>query len=252
MSKFEPLTAFLSSLPTSERRVTFGEIERILGFKLPPSARRHRPWWSNNPDNSAITKAWLAAGFRTEQVDMAGESLVFRKARQAAHCFFEDGACARCLTARRIAQGFANASGRLDGRTVAPRALPARVDRNAEPRLASWVSLPPSRATHGLRECVTAEGARGSERCRDDCSTRRAGGLPRQGRTTWLLIERRSKEVSEAGGWAALSPETALLTAAGAWREKETTTRSSLVPLRQVHQMCVFLSRVRTRRPLAD
>lgn len=81
MSKFEPLTAYLGSLPTSERRVTFSEIERILGFKLPPSARRHRPWWSNNPDNSAITKAWLAAGFRTEQVDMAGETLVFRKAK---------------------------------------------------------------------------------------------------------------------------------------------------------------------------
>src|SRR3954447_5502762 len=79
MSKFEPLTAFLSSLPTSERRVTFGEIERILGFKLPPSARKHRPWWSNNPDNSAMTRAWLAAGFRTERVDMAGETLVFRK-----------------------------------------------------------------------------------------------------------------------------------------------------------------------------
>ena len=81
MSKFEPLTAFLGSLPTSERRVTFSEIERILGFKLPPSARRHRPWWSNNPDNSAITKAWLAAGFRTEQVDMAGETLVFSRAK---------------------------------------------------------------------------------------------------------------------------------------------------------------------------
>src|SRR4051812_2574688 len=81
MSKFEPLTAFLSSLPTSERRVTFGEIERILGFKLPPSARRHRPWWSNNPDNSAITKAWLGAGFRTERVDMGGGSLFFRRAK---------------------------------------------------------------------------------------------------------------------------------------------------------------------------
>ena len=80
MSKFEPLTAFLSSLPTSERRIAFSEIERVLGFKLPPSARRHRPWWSNNPGNSTITKAWLAAGFRTEQVDMAGETLVFRRA----------------------------------------------------------------------------------------------------------------------------------------------------------------------------
>ena len=82
MSKFEPLTRHLSRVPASEYRTTFAEVERILGFKLPPSARRHRPWWSNNPDNSAMTKAWLAAGFRTEQVDMAGERLVFRRASE--------------------------------------------------------------------------------------------------------------------------------------------------------------------------
>lgn len=79
MSKFEPLTSFLRSLPNDERRMTFGEVERVLGFALPPSARRHRPWWSNNPHNSAMTRAWLVAGFHTEQVDMAGETLVFRK-----------------------------------------------------------------------------------------------------------------------------------------------------------------------------
>lgn len=80
MSKFEPLRQFLDALPKGERRMSFVEIENILGFKLPPSARRHRPWWSNNPSNSAMTKAWLAAGCRTEQVDMAGEKLVFKKA----------------------------------------------------------------------------------------------------------------------------------------------------------------------------
>jgi hypothetical protein len=83
MSKFELLTRYLSSLSTGERRMSFREIEEVLGFDLPPSARKHRPWWSNNPQNSAMTKAWLAAGFRTEQVDMAGETLVFSKASSA-------------------------------------------------------------------------------------------------------------------------------------------------------------------------
>jgi hypothetical protein len=85
MSKFEPLTKHLCRIPASEYRTTFSEVERILGFKLPPSARRHRPWWSNNASNSAMTKAWLAAGFRTEQVDMAGEKLVFRRTASAHH-----------------------------------------------------------------------------------------------------------------------------------------------------------------------
>jgi hypothetical protein len=79
MSKFEPLKQFLDGLPSGERRMTFSEVEKVLGFELPPSARRHRPWWSNNPSNSAMTKAWLAAGCQTEQVDMAGETLVFKK-----------------------------------------------------------------------------------------------------------------------------------------------------------------------------
>ena len=32
--------------------LTFAEIERVIGTKLPPSARRHRAWWSNNRDNN--------------------------------------------------------------------------------------------------------------------------------------------------------------------------------------------------------
>jgi len=79
VTKFEPLTRYLGSLSARERRMCFREVEQVLGFQLPPSARKHRPWWSNNPDNSAMTRAWLAAGFRTERVDMAGETLVFRK-----------------------------------------------------------------------------------------------------------------------------------------------------------------------------
>ena len=81
MSKYAALGNYLRDRWTDEVPMTFAEIERITGEKLPPSAHKHRPWWSNNPRNSVMTKVWLDAGFRTERVDMAGHRLVFRRAR---------------------------------------------------------------------------------------------------------------------------------------------------------------------------
>jgi hypothetical protein len=57
----------------------FEEIEKLLGFNLPPSARRHRAWWSNNPTNSVMTKAWLEAGYLSKEVDLEEERLVFAR-----------------------------------------------------------------------------------------------------------------------------------------------------------------------------
>jgi hypothetical protein len=79
MGKYEPLGDFLREQRAVEVRMTFADIERVTGTKLPPSALRHRPWWSNNKNNSVLTKVWLDAGFRSEQVDMAGRTLVFRR-----------------------------------------------------------------------------------------------------------------------------------------------------------------------------
>jgi hypothetical protein len=81
--KYEPLGAFLKGQTTREVPLTFSEIEKVIGEKLPRSAYVHRPWWSNNPSNSAMTKVWLDAGFRTERVDMAGKKLVFRRSRES-------------------------------------------------------------------------------------------------------------------------------------------------------------------------
>jgi hypothetical protein len=77
--KYEPLNAFLERQTASEVPMTFAEIENLIGDSLPESARKHRPWWSNNPSNSVITHAWLKAGYKTERVDMGGERLVFRR-----------------------------------------------------------------------------------------------------------------------------------------------------------------------------
>jgi len=79
MGKYERLAEFLKGVPRSELPMTFDEIENVIGRKLPNSANNHRAWWSNNPTNSVMTKAWLEAGWKSEQVDMEARKLVFRK-----------------------------------------------------------------------------------------------------------------------------------------------------------------------------
>jgi len=81
MSKYSALGEYLKRQRSKRVAMTFGDIERITGNKLPPSARKHRPWWSNNAQNSVLTKVWLEAGYESEQVDMQGRKLVFRRVR---------------------------------------------------------------------------------------------------------------------------------------------------------------------------
>ncbi|MGA2893541.1 MAG: hypothetical protein ABSE22_11760 [Xanthobacteraceae bacterium] len=81
MSKYEALGKYLKRQPGDRIPITFAEIEKITGVKLPASAQKHRPWWSNNPKNSVMTKVWRDAGFASEQVDMTARKLVFRRLR---------------------------------------------------------------------------------------------------------------------------------------------------------------------------
>ena len=81
MSKYSALGEYLKRQRRDVVPMTFGEIEKITGAKLPASAHKYRPWWSNNPDNSVMTKVWLDAGFASEQVDIPARKLVFRRVR---------------------------------------------------------------------------------------------------------------------------------------------------------------------------
>ncbi len=63
MGKYEPLGEFLRNQRTQEVPLTFNEIEKITGAKLPPKAQHHRAWWSNNSSNNVMTKVWLEAGY---------------------------------------------------------------------------------------------------------------------------------------------------------------------------------------------
>ena len=77
--KYQRLYSHLCSLPDREWKVSFADIETVLGFELPESARIHRPWWSNQIDGHSEAIAWMAAGWETAEVDVRGETLLFRR-----------------------------------------------------------------------------------------------------------------------------------------------------------------------------
>jgi hypothetical protein len=78
MGKYSLLTDYLRAQDSDEVPMSFKEIERLIGAKLPAS-HRYRAWWSNNAFNSVMTKAWLDAGFESSNVDMQERKLVFRR-----------------------------------------------------------------------------------------------------------------------------------------------------------------------------
>jgi hypothetical protein len=85
MSKYTPLGDYLRAKSGQAKKpveVSFRDLERALGFKLPNSAYKQRAWWSNNVHNNVMTRVWKSAGFITEQVDMAKERVIFRNKQE--------------------------------------------------------------------------------------------------------------------------------------------------------------------------
>lgn len=80
-TKYEPLKRHLEGMfQHGEVRLSFAEIERILGFSLPPSAYDAQPWWSNARAGHSQAAAWLDAGWKTAALDLAARQVSFVKA----------------------------------------------------------------------------------------------------------------------------------------------------------------------------
>ncbi len=76
--RYEPLTRHLESRQAGDVRMTFREIERVLNRGLPMSARRHQAWWANTTSHSHAD-SWLRIGWRTHDLDLAGERVAFAR-----------------------------------------------------------------------------------------------------------------------------------------------------------------------------
>lgn len=70
-SRYDGLRDYLLQRTEPVVRLTFSEIEDIIGGPLPASARRYRPWWANERSGTHVhARAWIDAGRRTANVDL--------------------------------------------------------------------------------------------------------------------------------------------------------------------------------------
>lgn len=76
--KFIGLTTYLEKCGKDEIKMSFSVIENVLGFRLKKSAYVHQQYWSNTKSHS-ISYGWLNAGYRSQNVDMKGQTVEFVK-----------------------------------------------------------------------------------------------------------------------------------------------------------------------------
>lgn len=81
MGKYDKLGAYLAASKANVVHLRFDEIEAIIGAQLPAS-KSYAAWWSNNPWNNVMTKAWLAAGFKSSRVDVDRGRIDFVRTRR--------------------------------------------------------------------------------------------------------------------------------------------------------------------------
>lgn len=78
MSMYEPLKAFLEGRSEPVIRMTFAEIEGILGRPLPASARKYSAWWANEQSGShSHARSWMEAHRMTRRLDLNSASVEF-------------------------------------------------------------------------------------------------------------------------------------------------------------------------------
>ena len=77
-NRYSALADYLKRRSGSIIRLSFDEIEKILGGPLPQSARNHRAWWANDKFHSQ-GKAWLNAGWVAESLDLENAEVSFSR-----------------------------------------------------------------------------------------------------------------------------------------------------------------------------
>lgn len=78
-SKYDPLTRHLRKSSHDRLKMSFLEIEQVLGFPLPKSARTYDAWWLDRSPGTTHShaKAWLDGGRQVENVDRNAAVVTF-------------------------------------------------------------------------------------------------------------------------------------------------------------------------------
>lgn len=77
MGRYDPLNEYLRSVSSHEIQLSFSDIEKVLGFKLPSSAYTYSAWWANGGHSQAY--AWINAGYKVGWIDIFEKKVTFCK-----------------------------------------------------------------------------------------------------------------------------------------------------------------------------
>lgn len=75
--KYEALKSYLAAQKRPRLRMSFEEVARAAKVRLPGSAFEHPAWWANDSRSHVQARAWLEAGYRTENIDLTARSVEF-------------------------------------------------------------------------------------------------------------------------------------------------------------------------------
>lgn len=78
-NKYGPLCDYLKRCGKSSVRITFQEIEDIIGESLPVSAYTYQAWWENRKPYVSQARAYIEAGFLVEKVNLVEKWVLFIK-----------------------------------------------------------------------------------------------------------------------------------------------------------------------------
>ena len=83
-SRYAPLADWLQSQPgkNDQVRLSFEQIEQIIGGNLPQSAYKHRAWWANDAQGHPHAGMWLEVAWRTTYLNMAEGQVTFSRIRE--------------------------------------------------------------------------------------------------------------------------------------------------------------------------
>jgi hypothetical protein len=78
MGKYSPLREYLLASESPRVRMTFAEVEALIGEVLPASACRHPGRWANEDiATHSPARAWLNAGYETQRLDLSASAAQF-------------------------------------------------------------------------------------------------------------------------------------------------------------------------------
>jgi hypothetical protein len=78
MNKYAPLENYLMKKSGDNLKMTYKEIESILGDKLPASAYKYPAWWANGEKAHKHSLSWVNAGWKIDKI-VFGEYVIFTK-----------------------------------------------------------------------------------------------------------------------------------------------------------------------------